>query len=208
MRHATPKWILPLLGVAWLALIGVGYSFITSYANTPGASAPAPSLWPANASISLDAEQPTLLLFLHPRCPCSRATLGELETLIAQVQARIRTHVFFFKPDTEADDWVKTDLWSTAASLPGVTVHVDPEGREALRFGALTSGHAVLYDPDGHLHFSGGITGARGHQGDNAGRTAIVSWIRHQDQLSPDSTAVIPVFGCALGNTFNPSPQP
>ena len=37
------------------------------------------------------------------------------------------------------------------------------------RFGAETSGQTLLYDRDGRLLFSGGTTGSRGHDGDNAG---------------------------------------
>ncbi len=46
----------------------------------------------------------------------------------------------------------------------------------------------------GTLLFSGGITGARGHAGDNAGRAAIVALL---NQLNPATTATN-VFGCSL----------
>ena len=49
----------------------------------------------------------------------------------------------------------------------------DDDGAEARRFGAETSGQTLLYDARGALAFSGGITGARGHAGDNAGRASL-----------------------------------
>jgi hypothetical protein len=102
--------------------------------------------------------------------------------------------VLFVKPPGFADEWEKTDLWSSAAAIPGVEVVRDEGGFEALRFRAATSGQATLYDRGGRLLFSGGITGARGHAGDNAGRAAIVSL------LAADGVGLreTPVYGCPL----------
>jgi hypothetical protein len=52
----------------------------------------------------------------------------------------------------------------------------------------------ILYDAAGRLRFSGGITAARGHAGDNLGRSAIVELLEGD---SPTATAT-PVFGCSL----------
>ena len=86
-----------------------------------------------------------------------------------------KTYVVFLKPSSMPDGWEQTDLWKTAAALPNATVVRDDDGREAERFGAATSGQTMLYDARGSLLFSGGITGARAHAGDNAGRSAIVA---------------------------------
>jgi hypothetical protein len=102
--------------------------------------------------------------------------------------------VLFYKPAGEADAWAKTDLWQSAAALPGVTVLADDDGREAQRFNSTTSGQVVLYDTAGRLLFSGGITGARGHAGDNAGRSAIVALLNRGVAAHKET----PVFGCAL----------
>ena len=75
-----------------------------------------------------------------------------------------------------------------------VAVRVDPEGVEARRFGSQTSGQIMLYDADGQLLFSGGITAARGHSGDNAGRNAILSLLTSGSSEQRGT----PVFGCPL----------
>ena len=98
------------------------------------------------------------------------------------------------KPSAFGDGWEKTDLWETATGLPDTTVVRDDDGREAIRFGVATSGQTMLYDAEGALLFSGGITGARGHAGDNAGRTALVALLNH---LETDRTGT-QVFGCSL----------
>jgi hypothetical protein len=51
-----------------------------------------------------------------------------------------------------------------------------------------------LYAPTGKLLFSGGITASRGHEGDNVGRSAIVSFILNGH--APVNHT--PVFGCSL----------
>jgi hypothetical protein len=106
----------------------------------------------------------------------------------------VSAHVFFLKPTSVPDDWERTDLWRSAASIPGVQVWADPDGAEARRFHAATSGLALLYDGDGRLRFCGGITRARGHAGDNPGREALRALLL---EGGPGPTQT-PVFGCPL----------
>lgn len=113
---------------------------------------------------------------------------------MAQAQNRVTAYVLFLKPEGSSDDWEKTDLWQSAASIPDVKVIVDERGAEAHRFHASTSGQTVLYGSEGQLLFSGGITGSRGHSGDNAGRSAIVSLL-HTGEAERSETFV---FGCPL----------
>jgi len=75
-----------------------------------------------------------------------------------------------------------------------VQVMRDDDGVEAARFGAATSGQVILYDRDGGLLFTGGITASRGHAGDNDGRNAIVSLLGRGRETRHSS----PVFGCSL----------
>jgi hypothetical protein len=70
----------------------------------------------------------------------------------------------------------------------------DADGSEARRFGAETSGHTLLFDPNGSLLFSGGITASRGHAGRNAGESAIIAAVNGK---RTDRTGT-PVFGCSL----------
>ena len=113
--------------------------------------------------------------------------------------------MLFLKPEGFSNGWEQTDSWRIAAALPGVTAVRDDSGREARRFGAATSGQTLLYDAGGALLFSGGITAARGHAGDNAGRSELVSLLNrgrsdrtrtlNLGQSVHDATSV---FGCPL----------
>ncbi len=112
------------------------------------------------------------------------------------MQGKIHAYVLFLKPKESDAEWQETDLRRSAASIPGVAVLSDVDGVEAYRFGAETSGHVLLYDHDGSLLFSGGITESRGHAGDNAGESVIEALVNNQ---SPARASTF-VFGCALNN--------
>jgi hypothetical protein len=112
---------------------------------------------------------------------------------MGRAHGRLRAHVLFVRA-TGTPSAETTELWRTAAAIPGVTVTDDHDGREARRFRAATSGYALLYDDLGGLRFSGGITGSRGHAGDNLGRSAVAGFL--EDVLPADERS--PVFGCAL----------
>jgi hypothetical protein len=116
---------------------------------------------------------------------------------MAQVPGRIQAYVVFLKPAATTENWEKTDLWRTASAIPGVNVLTDTAGIETRRFGAETSGQTVVYDTNGRLRFHGGITLARGHAGDNPGRSAIEELVTGVDFHE----AKTPVFGCALFET-------
>ena len=113
---------------------------------------------------------------------------------MAQCEGKLKACVLFLKPAHLPDDWEDTELQRSASVMPGVTVRSDEGGIETGYFGAVTSGHTFLYDTEGRLQFSGGITASRGHFGDNAGHSAIVSLVTTG---RAESTRT-PVFGCSL----------
>lgn len=194
MRPVGYSKTLLLFGcLAWLGLVAGGLHFVWGYENSPGRSGAPPMHWPDDSAIRRNPELPTLVLFIHPHCPCSRATIGELAILMARSQGRVHATAVFVTP-AGFKGWERTDLWTSARDIPGVTISVDENGVEAQRFRSETSGQVALYGQNGQLLFSGGITGSRGHSGDNAGRTAIQSLLAN-GQVSTKET---PVFGCPL----------
>lgn len=190
MRRA----ILIIACVAWSLVVGLGLGLLWKYENAAGPAATVPANWPSDSSIRPATDRATLIMLAHPHCPCTRATIGELSRLMTQAQGRVTAYVLFLKPEGSSTDWEKTDLWQSAASIPGVNVIVDNDGAEARRFHARTSGQTALYDVDGRLLFSGGITASRGHSGDNAGRSAIVSLLNTGNAERTETL----VFGCSL----------
>jgi len=139
-----------------------------------------------------------MLMFVHPRCPCSTASLAELAAIVERNQKRVATEVVFVKPHGAGQGWERTPLWDQAANIPGLRVVVD-EGALAGQFGAQTSGYVVLYDANGRLLFNGGITRSRGHEGESAGRRAICTLLSAETPAERQT----PVFGCPLFSPGN-----
>ena len=213
MRLNKARILLITMFAAWALMTGTGLGVLWNYANVPGRTAAPPARWPSDSRVRPAIDRATLVMLAHPHCPCSRASVGELDKLMAQAPGRVSAYVFFLKPEGTSDEWEKTDLWQSAARIPGVNVVVDEGGREAKRFHAVTSGQTALYDVAGRLLFSGGITSARGHAGDNAGRSAIVSILRNRDAARAETDGELEakratggegqatetlVFGCPL----------
>jgi hypothetical protein len=185
-------WI--VASAVWLIAVCVGLFAVSWYIHQPGDRQAALRHWPSDSPIPLSADRATLVLFAHPRCPCTRVTLGELEKIVARCQDKVTPWIVFFEPHRAADDWHTTDQWQSAVNIPGAHVLDDPGGESASRFHAVTSGQVLLYNPRGELVFRGGITGARGHAGDNAGANAVCAYLL-RGALPVDET---PVFGCPL----------
>lgn len=188
--------------LVWAALVGGGTVALSRYAMTEGARPLPPAVWPADSRAARDASRPTLVVFLHPQCPCSRATVGELARVLADCDGRVSADVLFLAPSGVDDAWVRSDLWRSAEAIPGVRVSADVDGAEARRFRVETSGEVLYYDADGRLAFAGGVTAARGHAGDSIGRDAVLSLA-----LTGRTDAVrAPIFGCTLfDDTERPS---
>jgi hypothetical protein len=188
----TWKWV--VLAAAWSTAVASGVWAMVEYELTPGAVSAAPDRWPAGSALRLDPRYPTVVMFVHPHCPCSRASLHELLLLVTHCGKQMKPIVVFLKPRGFESGWEKTDLWETARSIPGTTCFADVDGKETARFRARVSGETLVYDAAGNLLFQGGITVSRGHEGDNAGRSAIESILAGE----PVALRHTPVYGCSL----------
>ena len=178
----------------WLCGVASGLYVLWAYENKPGAAAIAPRSWPSDSALRRSADAPTLVFVAHPQCTCTRASLDELEEILARAKSHPKTYVLFLKPSTTDASWEQTDLWKRASAMRNVTVVRDDEGVEARRFGVETSGQTFLYDTDGALTFSGGITGSRGHAGENAGELSLVALLSNSQPQKRGTS----VFGCPL----------
>src|SRR5262249_42659156 len=89
----------------WLAAIGVGFIKIEQFSVSPGEIGPVPTHWPGSPEVPLSQDKLTLLMFVHPLCPCSRASLHELHTILAAAGPRLDANILFFQPPGAADDW-------------------------------------------------------------------------------------------------------
>lgn len=196
-RSSRERSVLIAVIAAWSILIVVGIVKWAQYEGAAGEAAIAPLQWPVIANLQRDERLATLVVALHPECPCSKATVSELSTLMAQslhLSSKVRTYVIFLHLDAEDRSSVGSSLWNEASKIPGVEVIDDRNGALLRGFGALTSGQTYLYDTRGQLVFQGGITPVRGQTGINRGSLAIKAYL--DSHVVADRRT--PIYGCSL----------
>lgn len=182
------------ISLLWIVVICVGYWHFSASEGRPGLTAEHPANFPRNSALVTSDTGYTLLMFIHPKCPCTSASLNELAVLSTRCGGKLNAIAVFVKPDQAPAGWERTDYWQRAQRIPGVRVVLDNSGREAKTFGAQTSGETLLYNRDGELVFSGGITGGRGHEGDNQGLDGLTGFINNTNTRCMSINA----YGCAL----------
>ena len=184
----------------WGILLVAGTISLAAYSNRPGIDGATISNWPDETDMVLRDDSLTLVLFLHPKCPCSVATVRELERTLGSNFKSVDLQIGLYCPPSKPDDWTETSLKKLAERIaPGATF-VDRSAEEADRFGVSTSGHLLAFSTSGKCLFSGGVTGSRGHEGENRGSLELRK-ITHGEQRPFFKQ---PVFGCPLlGSTQN-----
>lgn len=186
-------WILAAL---WLPVACWGVWAFAAREFVPSASGDPRGEWPADTALHRPSRGFTLVVALHPECPCSLATVGELATIMEHCRGQLQTRVLCVAYPDLPEPVEDSQLWQRAAHIDGVSLSRDTDGVESRRFSALTSGEVRLYSPEGKLLFHGGITSGRGHAGANPGETAVLDFVLNRASArTPGST---PVFGCAL----------
>ncbi|MCC5822771.1 MAG: hypothetical protein LAT64_05415 [Phycisphaerales bacterium] len=177
----------------WALFLTGGAGYLAAHGARAGEAGSTPAAWPDRIERAEHAW--AVVLAAHPRCPCTRATAAELITALAGASEAYELIVLAYRPSGDAA-FADTGVIRRLGSLPHARVVDDPDGRVAAGFGALTSGHAALYDPAGRLRFSGGLTPSRAHIGPNTGAGAVRSLLRGGG--APAAHA--PVYGCPLDN--------
>jgi hypothetical protein len=193
----------------WIAVAVAGYFAVVRYEFTTadiGASRFA-DRWPTDSGLPRQAGHSTLIMFLHPKCPCSKASLNELDRLfVSNVRAtddKLDFIVDATVPASPTADWLQTDVLELAARIKNSRIVFDRGGGEASRFGATTSGCVMLFDQTGQRQYAGGVTASRGHEGDNVGCQELAEILNHQINHAES----MPTFGCRLCLPDENSPQ-
>src|SRR2546422_11203944 len=140
MRHSLRSALYVIIGTGWAASVAIGGWRLWGFDSTAGIPARPQPMWPADSKLARNSAIPSLVLLVHPHCPCSRATIGELARLMADGHGKVTATVVMIRPTGAAEGWEQTDLWRSATAIPGVTVVADSDERESRRLGALTTG--------------------------------------------------------------------
>jgi hypothetical protein len=177
-----------VIAIAWAGLLAYGLHVQFAYATTAGSAGETPQALPGTSRLPRD----TVLMFVHAECPCTRASLHEL----ARLMRGRRTAAMLVVAPVTAGRWEDSPAATLAAQIPNLRVFHDEDGREATRFGAQTSGYVAYYDAAGALRYAGGVTGSRGHVGENV---ALASLRARLDEGAWAQRAPLhPVYGCPL----------
>jgi hypothetical protein len=105
-------------------------------------------------------------MFVHPHCPCSRASLRQLRQLLEEWKAsglhrKVQATVWLVRPPDAAPGWEEGSLLREVRGWQETVIRIDIGAEQARRWGAARSGYTVVLDPCGRLRFRGGLTAGR-----------------------------------------------
>ncbi len=187
------RWIIGVTTALWVAAVLIGFGVLVDSASVAGPRDDAARSWPPSSSLAHRGNW-EILVFVHPHCACTVATLRQLERAqpLFQLGNHMRTLV---SVPTGADaNFSQGPVTRHAHTMHETEVIVDIDANEARTFGAQTSGHVYVYDPNGQIRFCGGITASRGHEGDSDGLTAVIDLLQGNEAQTSETE----VFGCLL----------
>lgn len=183
-----------LVFALWLALSALGFSGLAAYDFNGSLPDTGATRWPRETALVLDPDRPTLVYFIHPRCPCTAAGIAQLDRVLSRYAGAFRCFPVITVPPDMDRAWERGQNLDAAKRLPAARIVIDRGGDLTARFGAVHSGTLLAYAPDGTRLFAGGLTASRGHAGDSLGSLTLHDLAAG---ISPRQTAT-PVFGCPL----------
>ena len=190
-----------LVAIWALSFIG-GYWTLVHYHQTPSESVATAQHWTAE-DLKLCPTAPTILIAIHPQCACTRASLRELQRILARYRCPTEVQALIYTPHdlnpAEMKSWEQSATMSELANIAKINCHRDPEGKTATELGMHTSGDIRIYHPNGRLLFHGGVTSARAHEGESLATAKVLAALRGELER-PESH---PVYGCSLKNVRN-----
>jgi hypothetical protein len=140
------KLALAILMACTIAMVGGR----ETYGSTSTATA-----WPQTSALPRAEGKSTVLMFVYPSDARSEAKIAELAATLATVKNRP------FVAVVHVADTQPTALWDTSGKLLQSARLLDKGGVEAKRFGAVSTGHTVVYDAAGQLQYTGSVSQLR-----------------------------------------------
>lgn len=190
----VPAW-LAISGLVWIATLVVGTVLMLRHDfRNGGQPVSASERWPSGIPLPRQDGLATLVMAVHPCCPCTRASVDQLERLLLRSPRPVKATALVFAAPGLEEDRIGNELEQRIAAIPGLAIVADADGRIADALGLTTSGATALYDGDGRLRFLGGLTSARGSSVPGLGVEAVLAVLGGSGV--PDRT--MPVFGCSL----------
>jgi hypothetical protein len=155
--------------------------------------------WPRDAAFAPPSGF-RIVMFVHPMCPCTAASIAELDNSLARLPAEVSVTVVAVTAGLAAETLDSSRLLAELRTMPRITLQVDSTGAERQRFGAVVSGEVFAFQDDGRRVYHGGLTSGRGHVGESIGQQQLEALVRGERETPYDA----PVFGCLLPGAGQP----
>ena len=117
------------LVLLWAVVTACGFAILLRYKNTPTPNdGLPPERWPAETRLAPASDRATLVLFTHPHCACTHASVSELARLTARVSDRLAVRIVIVSPPGVRRGWDDTELARRAGLVAGAELrgHVEP----------------------------------------------------------------------------------
>lgn len=191
-RFSTPL----LFGVAftWIGISLFGWCTLFRHTFRPSITAEIAARSLCAQGLAQPSEAFQIVIFAHPFCPCTQATLDKLDESLTRFPAKTSIRVIFVIEGLERSSVEESSSIAFARRLPKVEVQFDDTGEAVLHWGARVSGEVFAFNRSGHCVFHGGLTSGRGHKGDSLGQKEL----ERRAAGGCDEQYAGPVFGCAL----------
>jgi hypothetical protein len=88
-----------LVTLLWSAAVLAGTWALAVYEATPGSLGNTPRQAPRPGGLEGGIGKPSFILFIHPHCPCSAASLSEWAQLLADAPGEVAAEVLFVRPE-------------------------------------------------------------------------------------------------------------
>ncbi|MDA8792481.1 hypothetical protein N9N67_04500 [Bacteriovoracaceae bacterium] len=177
----------------WSIGIISGLVITYEYSLGSGEKSQLKSSWPNESSLKFNPGKYNLVMFLHPECTCSKASLFHFKEILSEIKHdNLDSKIIFTMPKEKEKEWINSALVKEVKEAGSIQLIFDQSSEEFKRFDAKTSGQAFLFSPSKDLLFNGGITDSRGHIGYNQGEDFIINTLNKRGLASKD----VDVFGC------------
>ncbi|WP_446742142.1 hypothetical protein [Silvibacterium acidisoli] len=166
---------------------------IFRFGATPGGQLNAPGHLPAAAPFHATGA-PVLLVFVHPGCTCTHATLEELDDTLNGYTKTLQVVLVVYHSAATERAGLTLEFTPRSWLHRDFRVVSDDKGMLSKQFGVQTSGEIVLYGRNGQMLFQGGVTPERAHVGASKGRDALERALFREDRQG----GMTQVFGCPI----------
>ncbi|MFT7465447.1 MAG: hypothetical protein ACI9EF_003814, partial [Pseudohongiellaceae bacterium] len=99
-----------LIGTLWAAALCLGFNGLLNYSSAPSDPGVPVNTWPENTALGARTGDPELLMFVHALCPCTRASLSELERVLCRATMLPRTRVVLWTDPQQAERFAHSGL--------------------------------------------------------------------------------------------------